>query len=193
MRSNESVLSVACHERTQHHCAHLPNGVFAKPLEAMGTVLACYEEGLRDPEPRTRAIHIDHTNHTISSEKLVPNQIPGESYISRVVGVLKANGKFDGMCDICRHLSLEPESSIDCWSLHTFKSSILYSHIVHHSTPEQCHYLSTTRLRVSNLRCGRALSRNPSVYRLLIIAKYFDWNTIADYTGKSCMSNGGES
>jgi hypothetical protein len=71
---------------------------FAKPLEAMGTVLTCYEEGLRDPDPRTRAIHVDHVIHMISSEKIVPNQVPEESYISRVVDVLKANGKFDGIC-----------------------------------------------------------------------------------------------
>jgi hypothetical protein len=53
----------------------------------------------------------------------------------------------------------------------------LNSHIVHHSTPGQCHYLSITRLRVSKLRCGRALSKDPSFYCLSIITKYCDWDT----------------
>jgi hypothetical protein len=92
----------------------------AKPMQAIKTVLLCYEEGLQDPDSQIRAIHVDHIIRTISSEKIMLNQIPRESNISRVIGVLKANRKFSGMCGICRHLGLEPESSIDCWSLHTF-------------------------------------------------------------------------
>jgi hypothetical protein len=53
----------------------------------------------------------------------------------------------------------------------------LNSHIVHHFTPGQCHYLSITRTRVSKLRRGRALSKDPSFYCLSIIAKYCDWDT----------------
>lgn len=86
----------------------------AKPLEALDTVLSCYKEGLRDPDSQIRAIHIHHIIHTIFSEKLVLKHIPEDSYISRIIEVLKANRKFDGMCGICRHLRLEPESSIDC-------------------------------------------------------------------------------
>jgi hypothetical protein len=97
----------------------------AKPLEAIDTVLTCYEEGLRDPDPKARAIHIDHIVHTISSEKITPNKIPEESYISRLVDVLKANGKFDGMCGIRRHLGLESDSIIDCWSLHVFNNGLV--------------------------------------------------------------------
>jgi hypothetical protein len=41
----------------------------AKPLEAIVTVLTCYEEGLQDQDPRIRAIHVDHIVRTISSEK----------------------------------------------------------------------------------------------------------------------------
>jgi hypothetical protein len=94
----------------------------AKPSQAINTVLSCYEEGLQDPDSRIRAIHVGHIIHTISLGKIGLHQIPEESYISRVIEVLKANGKFDGMCGICRHLGLEPESSIDCWSLHTFNN-----------------------------------------------------------------------
>jgi hypothetical protein len=97
----------------------------AKPMEAIGTVLTCYEEGFQDPDPRIRAIHINHAVCTISSEKTALHQIPRESYISRVIEVLKANRKFSGMCGICRHLGLEPESSIDCWSLHTFNNGLV--------------------------------------------------------------------
>jgi hypothetical protein len=127
---------------------------FAKPLEATGTVLTCYEEGLRDPDPRTRAIHIDHVIHMISSEKIVPNQVPEESYISRVVDVLKANGKFDGICGIFRHLGLEPESSIDCWSLHDFEDGFLTSvrksrcPCVHEKRSSECMQLVKSAQRV---------------------------------------------
>jgi hypothetical protein len=37
----------------------------ATAFEAIDTVLTYYEEGLRDPDPRIRAIHIDHVVRTI--------------------------------------------------------------------------------------------------------------------------------
>jgi hypothetical protein len=54
------------------------------------------------------------------------------------------------------------------------RSSRFNLHIVHHSTLGQCHCLSTTRLRVSNVRSGCALSKNQFVYCILVIAKCCD-------------------
>jgi hypothetical protein len=90
----------------------------ANPLEAIDTVLTCYEEGLRDPDPRIRAIHIDHVVRTISLEKTSPRQAHTESYVSKVVEVLRKNRKFKGVCGLCEHFRLSPQSDIDCWSMH---------------------------------------------------------------------------
>jgi hypothetical protein len=69
----------------------------AKPSEAIVTVLTCYEEGLQDPDPRVRAIHVDHIVRTISSEKTALRQAHTKLYISKVIEVLKANRKFNGV------------------------------------------------------------------------------------------------
>jgi len=42
----------------------------AKPSDAIDTVLTCYEEGLQDPDPRTRAIYVDHIVCTMSMERV---------------------------------------------------------------------------------------------------------------------------
>jgi hypothetical protein len=90
----------------------------ANPLEAIDTVLKCYEEGLRDPDPRIRAIHIDHVVRTVSSEKTAMRQAHTESYVSKVVEVIRKNRKFKGVCGLCEHFRLSPQSEIDCWSMH---------------------------------------------------------------------------
>jgi hypothetical protein len=90
----------------------------ANPLEAIDTVLKCYEEGLRDPDPRIRAIHIDHVVRTVSSEKTAMRQAHTESYVSKVVEVIRKNRKFKGVCGLCEHFRLSPRSEIDCWSMH---------------------------------------------------------------------------
>jgi hypothetical protein len=90
----------------------------ANPLEAIDTVLTCYEEGLRDPDPRIRAIHIDHVARTISLEKTAPRHGHTESYVSKVVEVLRNNRKFQGVCGLCEHFRLSPQSDINCWSMH---------------------------------------------------------------------------
>jgi hypothetical protein len=95
----------------------------AKPLEAIGTVLKCYEEGLRDPDPRIRAIHIDHVVRTISSEKTALRQAHPESYVSKVVDILRKNRKYKGVCGLCEHFKLSPQSDIDCWSLHDLEGA----------------------------------------------------------------------
>lgn len=90
----------------------------AKPLEALDTVLTCYEEGLQDPDPHIRAIHIDHAVRTISSMKAAPRQVHIESNLSKVVEVLRKNRKFNGVCGLCEHFRLSPQSDIDCWTMH---------------------------------------------------------------------------
>jgi hypothetical protein len=95
----------------------------ANPLEAIDTVLTCYEEGLRDPDPRIRAIHIDHVVRTMSLEKTAPHQAHTESYVNKVVEVLRRNRKFNGVCGLCEHFRLSPQSDIDCWSVHDLEGA----------------------------------------------------------------------
>jgi hypothetical protein len=84
-----------------------------KPLEAIDTVLTCYQEGLQDPDPQIRAIHTDQIIGTIrSSEKTALHRIPKESYISKSVKVLRKNGKFKGVYGLCEHFRLSPQSDM---------------------------------------------------------------------------------
>jgi hypothetical protein len=91
-----------------------------KPSEAVGTVLACYEEGLGDPNPRIRAIHIDHIARTISLEKTVLRHFHTESYVSNVVEVLRDNRKFEGVYGLCERFGPLSQSGTDCWKTHGF-------------------------------------------------------------------------
>ena len=94
----------------------------AKPSEAINTVLTCYEEGLQDPNPRTRAIHTDHIVRTVSLEKTALREAHTESYVSKVIEVLRKNRKFEGVCGLCKHFRLSPRSDTDCWSMHDLES-----------------------------------------------------------------------
>lgn len=89
-----------------------------KPMKAVDTVLTCYEEGLQDPDSRIRAIHTDHVVRTISSEKTALRQIHTESYVSKVVEVLRKYRKSNGVCGLCEHFRFPPQPGIDCWSMH---------------------------------------------------------------------------
>jgi hypothetical protein len=65
-------------------------------------------------------------------------------------------------------ISQTVESTLDV------SSSLKYGSMLWYCVPGQCYYLSATRPRDLNLRCGRAQFEDPSVYCLLIIAKFFD-------------------
>jgi hypothetical protein len=100
---------------------------FCEAIGSNGYGTCLLRGGTPRSKPRIRAIHINHIVHTISSEKIVPNQIPGELYISRVIGVLKANRKFNGMCGECRYLRLKLQPCMDCWTMHDSKDRSLTS------------------------------------------------------------------
>jgi hypothetical protein len=89
-----------------------------KPPEAVDTVLTCYEEGLQDPDAQIRAIHIDHIVRTILSEKATLRQAHPESYFSKVFNVLKKNRRYKGVCGLCEHFRLSPQSGTDFRSMH---------------------------------------------------------------------------
>jgi hypothetical protein len=49
------------------------------PEQAIERVLACYKEGLRDPDPHIRGIHIDRLLCTMPAERIVMRQVGRES------------------------------------------------------------------------------------------------------------------
>jgi hypothetical protein len=73
---------------------------------------------LQDLDARIRAIHTDHVVRTISSKKIALRQAHPESYVSKVVDVLKNNRQYRGVCGLCKHFRLSPQSDIDCWIMH---------------------------------------------------------------------------
>jgi hypothetical protein len=99
----------------------------AKPSDVIDTVLNCYEEGLQDPDPQTRAIYIDHIVCTMSAERDSMRQASREAYISRVVELLKIRRKFQGVCGLCNYFGLSPRVSEDCWVLHNVGNEQLLS------------------------------------------------------------------
>jgi hypothetical protein len=105
----------------------LEPSALVKPLEAIVTVLTCYEEGLQDPDPRIGAIHVDQIVRTLSLEKTALRQAYAELYTSKVIEVLKVDGNFNGACGICRYLRLELQPSMDCWVMHDFDDGSLTS------------------------------------------------------------------
>jgi hypothetical protein len=82
----------------------LKSSILVKPLEAIGVVLTCYEEKLRDPDPQIRTIHIDHIVRTVSSLETASRRFNTGSYVGKVVGVLKNHRKLEGMRGLCEHL-----------------------------------------------------------------------------------------
>ena len=102
----------------------------AKPSDAIDTVLTCYEEGLQDPDPRIRAIYIDHIVCTMSAERDFMRQAPKKPYISRVVEGLKEHRKFQGVCGLCNYLGLRSCASEDCWTLHDIEDEQILSAII---------------------------------------------------------------
>jgi hypothetical protein len=82
----------------------------------MGTVLTCYEDGLRDPDSRICAMYIDHVVRAVSLEAALrpPRK---ESYVSKVVKALSKERNIKGVCGLCVHFRLPPQSDINCWSM----------------------------------------------------------------------------
>jgi hypothetical protein len=93
-----------------------------KPEKAIERVLDCYKEGLQDPDPRIRQIHIDRLLCTMSAEQIVMLQIGRESYLGRLIDTLKNGRIFEGTCGLCEHFGFTPQYDGDCWKSHPIKS-----------------------------------------------------------------------
>jgi hypothetical protein len=109
----------------------------AKPSDAIDTVLTCYEEGLQDPDPRIRAIYIDHIICTMSAERDSMRRASNEPYISRVVEVFEEHRKFQGVCGLCNYLELSSCASEDCWTLHDIEDEQILSAIIPRYPPRK--------------------------------------------------------
>lgn len=90
----------------------------AKPSEAIGTVLTCYEEGLQDVDPRIHATYIDRILRTMSRESIVMRMNSSESYIGKVIQLLRENRKCNGICGLCQCSGLISRRAQDCWEAH---------------------------------------------------------------------------
>jgi hypothetical protein len=66
--------------------------------ESIDRVLACYKEGLQDPDPRIRSIHIDYLLCIMSTDRIAMRQINRESYLTRLIAVLRDHKMFEGAC-----------------------------------------------------------------------------------------------
>ena len=93
-----------------------------KPGEAIEKVLSCFREGLQDPDPRIRRIHIDRFMCTMSAERVVTHQIGREPYMKRLIGVLKDYRMGEGSCGLCEYFWFDSQSQEDCWETHPFDS-----------------------------------------------------------------------
>lgn len=92
-----------------------------KPEKAIQRVLACYNEGLRDPDARIRGIHIDRLLCTISAEQVIMRQVGKESYISRLIEALKEGRMFGRSCGLCEYFGFHTQHDRDCWEIHPLK------------------------------------------------------------------------
>jgi hypothetical protein len=93
-----------------------------KPENAIERVLDCYKEGLRDPDPHIRGIHIDRLLCTMPAERIVMRQVGRESYMSRLIEILRDGRMFEGSCELCGHFGFTPQYDRDCWEIHPMGS-----------------------------------------------------------------------
>lgn len=93
-----------------------------KPEESIDRVLTCYKEGLQDPDPRIRGIHIDYLLCTMSTDRIAMLQINRESYPSRLIAVLRNHRIFEGACGLCQYSGFALQSDEDCWGRHPLES-----------------------------------------------------------------------
>lgn len=93
-----------------------------KPEKAIERVLDCYKEGLWDPDPRIRGIHVDRLLCTMLAERIVMRQVGRESYMSRLIEILRDGRMFEGSCGLCEHFGFTPQYDRDCWEIHPMGS-----------------------------------------------------------------------
>jgi hypothetical protein len=98
-----------------------------KPEESIDRVIACYKEGLQDPDPRIRSIHIDYLLCTMSIDHIAMRQINRESCFTRLIAVLRDHRVLEGACGLCQYLGIAPQSDEDCWERHPLESEQQFS------------------------------------------------------------------
>lgn len=96
-----------------------------KPAEAVQTVLTCYEEGLQDADARVRTIHLNHALYTLMRDYTSVRRMYSQSYVQKILKVLRANREFDGVCGLCQHFGLISRRDEDCWKLHSVAIDML--------------------------------------------------------------------
>jgi hypothetical protein len=119
------------------------------PEKAIERVLACYKEGLRDPDPHIRGIHIDRLLCTMPAERIIMRQVGRESYMSKLIKALRDGRMFEGSCGLCEHFGFTPQYDRDCWEIHPMGS-------------EQ--YFTATNRQYPNLRILLLLYLRQQVY-----------------------------
>jgi hypothetical protein len=82
----------------------------------------CYKEGLRDPDPRIRHIHIDRLLCTMSAEQVIMRQVGRESYMGRLIDTLEDGSVFEGSYGLCEHFDSTPQYDRDYRKSHPINS-----------------------------------------------------------------------
>jgi hypothetical protein len=107
-----------------------------KPEESIDRVLTYYGEGLQDPDPRIRSVHIDHMLCNMLIDCMTMRLINRESYATRLIRVLKDHRMFEGSCGLCQYFGFAPQSDEDYWERHPLESerqSSAKSRRLHHA------------------------------------------------------------
>jgi hypothetical protein len=98
-----------------------------KPEELMDRVLACYKKGLKDPDLRIRNIHIGYLLCTMSTDRITMRQISRESYLTRLIAVLRDHRIFEGTCGMCQYLGIPLQTNEDYGERHPLESEQQFS------------------------------------------------------------------
>jgi hypothetical protein len=93
-----------------------------KAEESIDRVIACYKEGLQDPDARIRGINVDCLLCTTSTDRIAMRQINRESYMARLISVLRDHRMFEGAWGVCQYSGFASQSYRDCWERHPLKS-----------------------------------------------------------------------
>jgi hypothetical protein len=73
------------------------------------------EERLQGPDLRIRAIHIDHVIRAVSSKDIASRWPYTESYINKIVQVLKKHEWCNSVCRLWANIRLQTRSDTNCW------------------------------------------------------------------------------
>jgi hypothetical protein len=89
-----------------------------KPDEAIETVTKCYQDGLMDPDPRIRMIHIHHFSSTILKDRMTMRRLAKGVYINKIIDIVREHRNFEGVCGYCLYAGITGDSVQGCWVEH---------------------------------------------------------------------------